>query len=219
MEIRDAIAELQTMSISLFHPQDTDGRLIAQQLKRLGLHCECHWPPTLENLRGVDVAILSVVPEIVSKFGTALIREFRRKVVVSVVGYESPTVLSLACQISSSAMLFSPVKPFGVLSSIVLALSKHKSEEELQKRIQKLESRLENVRLIEQAKRFLMETRGVSEEDAFRLMRNRAMERRCSIEEMASSIVDARDALVAALGNCPDLTQTQGAKAPIRRVK
>lgn len=89
----------------------------------------------------------------------------------------------------------------------------------MQKRIQKLESRLENVRLIEQAKRFLMETRGVSEEDAFRLMRNRAMERRCSIEEMASSIVDARDALVAALGNCPDLTQTQGAKAPIRRVK
>ncbi|MCZ7562275.1 MAG: ANTAR domain-containing protein [Burkholderiaceae bacterium] len=76
-------------------------------------------------------------------------------------------------------MLFSPVKPFGVLSSMVLALSKRVSEEELQKRIQKLESRLENVRLIEQAKRFLME-RGVSEDDAFRLLRNRAMERRCS---------------------------------------
>jgi len=219
MEIREAIAELQRMSIALFHLPDADGRLIAQQLKRLGLHFESHWPPTLENLRGVDVAILSVVPEIVSKFGNALIREFRGKVVVSVVGYESPTVLSLACQISSSAMLFSPVKPFGVLSSIVLALSKYKSEEELQKRIAKLESRLENVRLIEQAKRFLIATRGVPEDEAFRLLRNRAMERRCSIEEMASSIVDARDALEAALGSCPELTPAQPAKAPIRRVK
>jgi len=219
MEIRDAIAELQTMSIGLFHPYDTDGRLIAQQLNRLALPCECHWPPTMEKLRGVDVVILSVVPETVSKFGTALIREFRKKVVVSVVGYESPTVLSLACRISSSAMLFSPVKPFGVLSSMVLALSKYKSEEELQKRIQKLESRLENVRLIEQAKRFLMETRGLSEEDAFRVLRNRAMEKRCSIEEMASSIVEARDALVAALGDCPALSRQEDARPVMRRVK
>jgi AmiR/NasT family two-component response regulator len=219
MDIRTAIAELQTMSIGLFHTQDADGRLIAEQLKRLGLHCECRWPPTLQNLGGIDFVILSLVPEIVSKFGAALMREFRRKVVVSVVGYESPTVLSLACQINSSAMLFSPVRPFGVLSSIVLALCQHKSAEELQKRIQKLESRLENVRLIEQAKRFLMETRGLSEDDAFRLLRNRAMERRCSIEETASSIVDARNALVAALGSYPSSTQTHGANGPIRRVK
>ncbi|MCC7284944.1 MAG: ANTAR domain-containing protein [Burkholderiaceae bacterium] len=218
MEIGDAIAELQTMPIGLFHPQDSDGKLIAQQLNRLGLHFESYWPPTLDNLRGVDVAILSVVPEIASKFGTSLIREFRKKVVVSVVSYESPTVLNIACRISSSAMLFSPVKPFGVLSSMVLALSKRVSEEELQKRIQKLESRLENVRLIEQAKRFLME-RGVSEDDAFRLLRNRAMERRCSIEETASSIVEARDALVAVLGECSDLAQAADTQAPIRRIK
>jgi AmiR/NasT family two-component response regulator len=219
MEIRDAIAQLQTMPIGLFHPGDTDGKLIAQQLERLGLHCEHHWPPSLEKVAQTEVAILSLVPETVSKFGPALIREFRRKVVVSVVGYESPTVLSLACEISSSAMLFSPVKPFGVLSSIVLALTRHRSEEALQKRIQKLESRLGNVRLIEQAKRFLMETKGLPEDAAFRLLRNRAMERRCSIEDMASSIVDARDALLAALGDAPDLPRGDDKTAAVRRVK
>lgn len=219
MEIRDAIAELQTMSIGLFHPYDADGRLIAQQLQRLGLQCDHEWPPTLDKLRGFDVVILSVVPEIVSKFGPSLVREFRKKVVVSVVGYESPTVLSLACRMSSSALLFSPVKPFGVLSSIVLALSKHKIEEELQRRIQKLEGRLESVRLIEQANRFLMETRGLSEDDAFRVLRNRAMEKRCSIEDVASSIADARHALMAALGDPAQLDAGDDSKQLVRRVK
>ncbi len=222
MEIRDAIAELQTMSIGLYHPHDAEGRLIAQQLQRLALPCECHWPPTLETLRSTNVAILSIVPETASKFGSALIREFRKKVVVSVVSYESPTVLSLACEVSSSAMLYAPVRAFGVLSSLVLALNKYKQEEELQKRIQKLENRLEKVRLIEQAKRFLIESRGLTDEDAFRVLRKRAMEKRCSIEEVAASIVDARDALLVVLGDCSEMASAApsvpGVSA-VRRVK
>ncbi|MDT3678071.1 MAG: ANTAR domain-containing protein [Burkholderiaceae bacterium] len=219
MVIRDAIAELQTMTVGLYHPHDAEGKLIAQQLQRLALPCACHWPPTLEALRTANVAILSLVPETVSKFGPALIREFRKKVVVSVVSYESPTVLSLACEVSSSAMLYAPVRPFGVLSSLVLALNNHRHEEELHKRIQKLESRLEKVRLIEQAKRFLMETRGFAEDDAFRVLRQRAMEKRCSIEEVAANIVDARDALMMVLGDCEEMAR-ESTEAPIvRRVK
>jgi AmiR/NasT family two-component response regulator len=135
------------------------------------------------------------------------------------VTYESPTVLNLSCRMSSSALLFSPVRPFGVLSSLVLAFSKYKSEEELQRRIQKLEGRLESVRFIEQAKRFLMETRGISEDEAFRLLRNRSMEKRCSLEEMASSILDARDALVSALGDPVPRPFDEDDRRGIRRVK
>jgi len=45
------------------------------------------------------------------------------------------------------------------------------------------------------------------------------MEKRCSIEEMASSIVEARDALVAALGDCPALSRQEDARPVMRRVK
>lgn len=201
MEIRQAVTELQRMSIGLFHPIDAEGKLIAEQLSRLGLSFDHVWPPSLERLQSVQVVILSLIPETVSKFESQLVREFKRKIVISVLGYENPTVLSAACQLNSSALLYSPVKPFGVLSSIVLATSQNKIREDLFRRISKLEGRLESVRLIEQAKRFLMDARGVTEEDAFRILRNRSMDRRCSIEEIAQSIVTAKEALTSALGD------------------
>jgi AmiR/NasT family two-component response regulator len=120
--------------------------------------------------------------------------------VVSVLQFESPTVLDLACQLNSSALLFSPVKPFGVLSAIVLAVNQHKVREDLLKRINKLEGRVESVRVVEQAKRFLMDTSGISDAEAFKIIRNRSMDKRCSIEEVAHSINTAKDALESALG-------------------
>ena len=114
--------------------------------------------------------------------------------------FESPTVLDLACQLNSSSLLFSPVKPFGVLSAIVLAVNQHNVREDLLKRINKLEGRVESVRIIEQAKRFLMDTSGISDTEAFRIIRNRSMDKRCSVEDVAHSIITAKDALESALG-------------------
>jgi AmiR/NasT family two-component response regulator len=201
MEIRQAVTELQGMSLGLFHPIDAEGKQIADQLSRLGLSFDQVWPPSLERLQSVQVVILSLIPETVSKFESQLVREFKRKIVISVLGYENPTVLNAACQLNSSALLYSPVKPFGVLSSIVLAISQNKLREDLFRRISKLEGRLESVRLIEQAKRFLMDARGVTEEEAFKLLRNRSMDRRCTIEEIAQSIVMAKEALTSAIGD------------------
>jgi len=228
MEIRQAVAELQGMSLGLFHPIDAEGKLIADQLSRLGLAFDHVWPPSLERLQSVQVVILSLIPETVSKFDSQLVREFKRKIVISVLGYENPTVLNAACKLNSSALLYSPVKPFGVLSSIVHAISQHKLREDLFRRISKLEGRLESVRLIEQAKRFLMDAKKITEEEAFRILRNRSMDRRCTIEEIAQSIVMAKEALTLALGDDiskPAFDSRPPADAkpldshPIRRVK
>jgi cellobiose-specific phosphotransferase system component IIA len=54
--------------------------------------------------------------------------------------------------------------------------------------------------VVEQAKRFLMDTSGISDAEAFKIIRNRSMDKRCSIEEVAHSINTAKDALESALG-------------------
>lgn len=200
MEVQQAISELRDMSFVLCHPIDGDGRLITEQLARLGIVFQQEWPPTLGRVTSSDIVMLSLIPETVSKFGSSFIKEFKNKIVISVLGYENPTVLSAACALNSSALLFSPVKPFGVLSSIVFAVAQNKIRVDMSRRITKLEGRLESVRLIEQAKRFLIDSENLSEEDAFALLRKNAMEKRVSIEEIAQSVVAARETLTSILG-------------------
>ena len=197
---KGVVAGLRQMQVGLCHPLGAECRLISQQLERLGMPYKQVWPPVMSELLSVDLVVLALVPEAFIKIDQTLLRALKNKIVVSVLQFESPTVLDLACQLNSSALLFSPVKPFGVLSSIVLAVNQHKVREDLLKRIHKLEGRVESVRVVEQAKRFLMDTSGIGDAEAFKIIRNRSMDKRCSIEEVAHSINTAKDALESALG-------------------
>lgn len=225
MEQRDVVAGLRQMQVGLCHPLGAECRLISQQLERLGMSYQQVWPPVMSDLLNVDLVVLALVPEAFIKIDQALLQTLKNKIVVSVLQFESPTVLDLACQLNSSALLFSPVKPFGVLSSIVLAVNQHKVREDLLKRIHKLEGRVESVRVVEQAKRFLMDTSGISDAEAFKIIRNRSMDKRCSIEEVAHSINTAKDALESALGETSSLSnqnksvQKTKATASVFRIK
>lgn len=225
MEQRDVVAGLRQMQVGLCHPLGAECRLISQQLERLGMSYQQVWPPVMSDLLSVDLVVLALVPEAFIKIDQALLQTLKNKIMVSVLQFESPTVLDLACQLNSSALLFSPVKPFGVLSSIVLAVNQHKVREDLLKRIHKLEGRVESVRVVEQAKRFLMDTSGISDAEAFKIIRNRSMDKRCSIEEVALSINTAKDALESALGETSSLRkqnksdQKTKATASVVRIK
>jgi hypothetical protein len=45
-----------------------------------------------------------------------------------------------------------------------------------------------------------MDTSSITDTEAFRIIRNRSMDKRCSIEDIAHSILTAKDALESALG-------------------
>lgn len=59
----------------------------------------------------------------------------------------------------------------------------------LSRKITKLENQLEERKSIEKAKGVLMKTRNISEEDAFKLIRNEAMNKRKSMKEIAEAIL------------------------------
>lgn len=65
----------------------------------------------------------------------------------------------------------------------------------MQRRIEKLDENLRTIRNVERAKGILISTRRMSEEEAYRFLRKRAMERRVSIGALASLIVDSQDLL------------------------
>ncbi|MEA3090266.1 MAG: hypothetical protein QOJ04_1608 [Caballeronia sp.] len=61
--------------------------------------------------------------------------------------------------------------------------------------IERLEQKQAKVRVIQQATQIVMDTRGVSEEEAYQMLRAQAMLKREPIETVAGEIVKARETL------------------------
>jgi AmiR/NasT family two-component response regulator len=61
--------------------------------------------------------------------------------------------------------------------------------------VERLEQKQAKIRVIQQATQLVMETRGVSEERAYQLLRSKAMLKREQIEVVAREIVKAHEAL------------------------
>lgn len=59
----------------------------------------------------------------------------------------------------------------------------------------KLEQRLSSPRKVARPKTILMQTRGAAEEDAYKLLRDQAMTKRVTTEEIADAIIKANEIL------------------------
>ena len=65
----------------------------------------------------------------------------------------------------------------------------------MERELQDARSELQGRRTIDQAKRLLMQARGVSEDEAYHLMRRSAMDQNRKLSEIAQSIVSAASLL------------------------
>ncbi len=87
------------------------------------------------------------------------------------------------------------MKSFGLLTAIVVARNQVERDREQARYVAKLEQRLASQRKLAKAKTILMHTRNVSEDDAYKLIREQAMTKRVTTEEIADAIIKANDIL------------------------
>jgi len=87
------------------------------------------------------------------------------------------------------------VKSFGLLTSMVVAVNQSENAKERAKYVVRLEQRLDGQRKIAKAKAILMQSRNITEEDAYNLIRNRAMTKRVTTEEIADAVIKANEIL------------------------
>ncbi|RJF96490.1 ANTAR domain-containing protein [Noviherbaspirillum cavernae] len=188
------LKDLRTLKVMVFHPEDRDGEQLTQQLQRIGCQVQGFWPPLPTLPEGIDVVILAVRPDIIS-LDFPWCRGSQSPTVIAVVTYENPTIVETVLRIGAKGILPSPVRSFGLLSSLVLARQLNDEIQTRTRRIQKLENKLLGQRKILEAKAILMETRHISENEAFNLIREQAMEKRVTNEEIATVIINANDIL------------------------
>jgi AmiR/NasT family two-component response regulator len=118
-----------------------------------------------------------------------------RPPLIAVVTYENPTIMQTVLQIGALAILPSPIRSFGVLLSLVVTRRVHGELESQRRRSDKLETKFLGVRQIAEAKNILMRTRNLNEKNAYELIREHAMKKRITTEEVAIWIIEANETL------------------------
>lgn len=188
------LKELRTLTVAVIHPDDADGKQLTQQLQRIGCKVQAFWPPAQSVGKDVDVVFVAVRPDILN-LNMDWAHAEDAPTVIAVVNYENPTIVEVVLGLQAKAVLPSPVRSFGLLSTLVLARESHKVARTLARRLKKVEAKLLGVRHIADAKAILMKTHQVSETEAYDLIRDQAMTKRTTTEEVAMAIVEAHELL------------------------
>ena len=188
------LKELRTLKIAVIHPDDADGMQLTQQLQRIGCQVQAFWPPVQVLPAGIDIAFMAVGPDIIGLRFEWTQRE-DAPTVIAVVTYENPTIVDAVLALGAQAVLPSPVRSFGLLTALVLARETHKENRSLTRRLRKVEAKLLGARHLADAKVILMKAHDVSETQAYDLIRDQAMSKRTTVEEIAAAIVHASEVL------------------------
>ena len=188
------LKELRSLKIAVIHPDDTDGMQLTQQLQRIGCQVQAFWPPVQVLPAGIDIAFIAVRPDIIGlRFEWTQHED--APTVIAVVTYENPTIVDAVLALGAQSVLPSPVRSFGLLTALVLARETHKEKRSLTRRLRKVEAKLLGARHLADAKAIMMKTHDISETQAYDLIREQAMSKRTTIEEIAAAIVNASEVL------------------------
>jgi AmiR/NasT family two-component response regulator len=188
------LRDLRTLRVIVFHPNDQDGQDIIRQLQRIGCQVQAFWPPAERLPEDADLVFLAVRPE-TAALNLPWINSAQKPPLIAVVDYENPTTIEAMLKFSVNGVVASPVKSFGLLSAIVVARQIAAREAEQSKQIERLDQRLAGIRRLTKAKTILMEQRGINEEQAYEIIREQAMAKRVTTEEIANAIIHANEIL------------------------
>ena len=188
------LRELRSLRVLVFHPDDQDGQELLGQLQRIGCRVKAFWPPMDKLPEEADLVIFAMRPEVLS-MDLPWLRRDGSPPAIPVVNYENPVIVEAVLQLNAYGVIASPVKSFGLLTSIVVAVNQAEKARTREKYIARLEQRIAGLRKINKAKAILMNTRGLSEDDAYKIIRDQAMSKRVTAEEIADAVINANEVL------------------------
>lgn len=188
------LRQIRSLHVVVIHPNDQDGEELLAQLHRIGCNVHTAWPKLDSLPPEAGLVLMAVRPETL-RVEYPWLDQATTPPIIPVVTYENPITIEAVLRLNAYATIASPVRSFGLLTAIAVALSQHKERQTREHYIQRLEQKSAGQRIVQQAKQVMMETRGVSEDEAYAFLRSRSMSKRESIEDVAQGIVEAHKLL------------------------
>lgn len=172
-----------------------------QQVNRIGCNFDHMWPVPKTLPEKFDLVFIDVTDQSAQRLKAFIGSSSKSPSIVAIIGYENPSVLDLIFEIGAHSVLMKPVRAAGVLSSMLMARRFHKEQKRFKTDLTKLREKLENVQKVNDAKFILMRHRGITEREAYDLIRKQAMAKRTTTTEIAQSIINAESILSTMGGN------------------
>jgi len=191
--IRRLMEDLRGARVLVVHPRDAEGDALIDQLKRIGCNVRGLWPPPAEIPRDVDTVFHLVEAAETPDFMASATDD--GPTFVAIIDYENPTVLKRLLDSNAHGVVNKPIRPFGILSSLVLARSAHGYARRLQGKVQKLEETLKARRDVDKAVKILVTLKKIGETEAYELIRQQATQKRLSMSQIAATIIGAQEVL------------------------
>lgn len=185
----DPLRELRGTRVLVIHPADREIDELLKHLRRIGCHAQLEWPAPAILPADADFVFFAISPT-----GPAVAPQSapgNEPSLIAIVDYENPTALKSLLDSNAHCFISKPIRPSGILSSLVMARALHGYQGRLLAKVAKLEETLRSRREIERATRILMDLKGLSEDRAYQLIRQQATAQRLAMGVVARSIVTA----------------------------
>jgi AmiR/NasT family two-component response regulator len=169
---------------------ERDISIVRRQLNRLGMtileHDPAEPPPANQT---VDVVLMDAdTLPIKSDQATA----WKGNVpIIALIGTETPSRLKWLLDLRPASFLIKPLRSAGLYTALVVAFDSAQRRVDDAAHIEKLEDRIRSRRVVFAAVLQIMRAHGMSETDAFTLIRQTAMRHRTTIEVLSAEIIAA----------------------------
>lgn len=118
-----------------------------------------------------------------------ILRENLSAAVVIVSAFSDRETIRRATELGVKGYLIKPVEPNALYAAVTVALAQASREKTLIGEKDRAEASLSEIKLIERAKRSLSQSEKIPESEAYRRIQKLAMDKRCSMKQIAESIL------------------------------
>jgi len=180
----------------VLHGADRNRTVLTETLTRLGLKVDAADP--LDGAAVVRDAVkhaqlILFDADFVETVALSWVGEPVLVPVIAIVGLEAPGRLLRAFELEPTAVIHKPLRSTGIYSALFFAVNEHRRRQDLAQKVRELEDRHRSRRFVTRAIVQLMQTRGIDDDQAYRLLRKESMRRRLTIEEFAVQFLATDD--------------------------
>ncbi len=191
--IRELVQCFRNLKVHLLVPPGGEADELIQHLRRMGCSAASSWPPPKEMPVGVDVIFVSIRHLIEDQTPFNWDVDDPPSALVAIADYENPLMIEKILSLRAQSTIAMPLRTFGMLMDVLLSVANFKREEDLRKKVARLEDKVRFSDKIERAKSIVAERHGVSHDQAYSILRQSAMKKRSTISAIADSIVSGAE--------------------------
>lgn len=189
---KNMLRRLRSMRVLVIHPDDPERKMFLAHLKRIGCQVESNWPTPEALPNKIDV-VLFMLSKTNDQNTHSWMTSSENITRIAIISFETPEILTELERLNVHGVLTKPIRIFGILAVLTTAVGLFRHENRLKQRVRSLDETLKSRRKIEKAVSILSELKNITEEEAYRRLRDKSQNSKTAIVEIANAIIASSD--------------------------